>query len=55
MNIKELNEKIYIYNMQSAVMNGTIGGLKEVTEDTSEVEIAYIEGRLDEHFGTLEG
>ena len=50
-NINYLNNKIYAYNMQSAVMNGTMAGLNEVTENTSDLEIAYIQGRLDEHFG----
>ena len=49
-NLEEMNNKIYEYNMQSAVMNGTISGLNEVAEDTTEIELAYIQGRLDEHF-----
>ena len=49
-----LNNQIYAYNMQSAIMNGTIAGLKEVNENTPEIEVAYIKGRLDEHFMDIE-
>ena len=49
-NIEELNDKIYAYNMQSAVMNGTVSGLAKLNKNSSAEQVAYTKGVLDRHF-----